>query len=181
MGQGGHWAHCSPSCPRHNQRGTNQIQFSQNIVAKTICRTTGGKSGTCSLPSSCVGLDFADIDKESCDLPNGGVGLCCVENLKNKVVKINSDNSLPDLNVPSIRSDEIDSIFREVEDEEIREAEEVVNVRFGGIGVVQNQIPSSTISKKKTPSFSITSLMPLERKYLTLTKKPENFKRSQKD
>merc|ERR1712013_490231 len=82
-----------------------------------------------------------------------GLGLCCVENLKNKLVKINSDDSLPDLNVPTIRSDEIDAIFKEVEEEELREVEKGINIRFGGIGGTRNQIPTNVASKKKTPSF----------------------------
>jgi len=153
VGEGGHWAHCSPSCPRHNHGQINQIQFSQNFVAKTICTTSGGKSGSCLPPSSCVGVDFSDLDKETCSLPSGEAGLCCVENLKNKVVKISSDDSLPDLNVPTILSDEIDAIFKEVEEEELRETEKGINVRFGGIGGTRNQIPTNVATKKKTPSF----------------------------
>jgi len=153
MGQGGHWAHCSPSCPRHNQRDTNQIQLSQNVVAKTICRTSEGKSGTCSLPSSCIGVDFTDIDKNRCTLPNGSAGLCCIQNLKNNVVKISSDDTLPDLNIPIISSNEIDDIFRQVEEEELREVEKGIAIRFGGSSGLGNRVPIASVTKKKTPSF----------------------------
>ena len=129
----GSWAHCSPDCP---------VDSGGQVGA---CTTAAGRAGLCSPPALCVGVDFPNLDRDSCRLASGQAGLCCSPNTENRVAKISGAASPPDLNLPRIRTAELDTIFREVD---AAAARPELNIRTGGTGLNSNKIPGQVTGKK---------------------------------
>ena len=178
VGGEGHWGYCPTSC---------STQISGNFVAATTstsCRTALGQVGTCVPPANCVGVNFGKIDEDRCTLATGDQGLCCQGNLKNRIVKVSSDQARPAVRVPSISFVEIDSILDEVIQEE-QDSKDRINVRFGPVDG-KRVSPNSITPAVKSPSFfhhkfnsprkEILDLDKEARKLLKVTKKLKELK-----
>merc|ERR1712172_97426 len=95
----GEWGHCSAGCSQERPTSspasssvTSSSSSSSSSVSSsssgqtssaftvegTGCKTRTGVSGTCRIPSLCVGTSLDFIERNPCSLPNGEEGVCCV-------------------------------------------------------------------------------------------------------
>jgi len=104
----GEWGHCSAGCPQERQisnpasstvssSSSSSSSFSSSssgqtssafTVEGTGCKTRTGVSGTCRIPSLCVGTSLDFIEKNPCSLPAGEEGVCCVDISIDNIISI---------------------------------------------------------------------------------------------
>merc|ERR1712165_118801 len=107
----GEWGHCSASCPRERKLSNSGSSSSSSpssssssssssllssssqtssafTVEGTSCKTRTGVSGTCRIPSLCVGASLDYIERNPCSLPAGEEGVCCLDISIDNIISI---------------------------------------------------------------------------------------------
>merc|ERR1712233_153974 len=103
----GEWGHCSAGCAK--ERPTSSVTASSSssssssssvsssssgqtssafTVEGTGCKTRTGVSGTCRIPSLCVGTSLDFIERNPCSLASGEEGVCCVDISIDNIISI---------------------------------------------------------------------------------------------
>jgi len=130
-------------------------------------------------PSACVGVVFSQIDEDTCTLPGGHQGLCCLKNINNRIVKLSSDKNLPAVAVPDISFREIENILDSVSREEQRQqSNKGVKVRLNSPNSITPSVksPSFFHHKFNSPRKEIVNFDKEARKLLKVTKKLKELK-----
>jgi len=109
----GNWAHCSDGCPKDDSvsSGKSGAEEETPELEGSTCTSKSGELGSCSLPSSCVGVDISFLENNACDLLNGNKGVCCPEITTNNIFSIVDSNQI-EVVIPDISISEADSFLR---------------------------------------------------------------------
>jgi len=178
---GGNWAHCGSSCPGYVDLGggvPSAPVSSSFTVQASSCQTRTRESGTCRIPSTCVGVTLDFIDRNPCALSSDETGVCCVD-INNNIRDI-IDAPAQTVDIPSnIRLDAASDIFRrsgsvfQGDQNSVFASEEAaddVDVN-GGINFVDDTSPTEFHLRFNTPRKDIVSIDQSAQELLEVTKR----------
>jgi len=89
----------SSSVSQSSSSSTGQVS-SAFTVGNSRCSTRSGVSGTCRIPSVCIGATLEFIEDNPCALSGGDEGVCCVEISIDNILSI-VDRPDPVVNIPN--------------------------------------------------------------------------------